>query len=202
MVLTSYFKEYLWLLKLTFIWVQNNEIYEEKKEGKSYMQLAISCSAIIQTGAMYLGEFLQANWTIDLCPHSASFQTAVFTFGSVLKINSEEAVTSHHIMSFIHSLENLHTQPASLSVRVNKYFDCWIPVRFTNSQQRKYSSRKEKMPKLLTANDLKFSLYIYIPTLCKWINSVVRVEQQQKAHLTQPVWCTALMHSMGERLLQ
>lgn len=87
------------------------------------MKVANSCSAIKQTGNLYLGEFLQANWTTDLCPYSASFQAAVFTFSSVLKINNEKAVTSHHITSFTYSLENLHTQPVSLSVQVNKYFD-------------------------------------------------------------------------------
>lgn len=78
------------------------------------MQVANICSAIKQTVNLYLEEFLQANWTIDLCPHSASFLGVVFTFGSGLKINNEEAVTSRHIMSFIHSLENLHTQSVSL----------------------------------------------------------------------------------------
>lgn len=87
------------------------------------MQIANRCSAMKQTGNFYLGEFLQANWTTDLCPYSACFQAAVFTFSSVLKINNEEAVTSHHITSFTHSLENLHTQLVPLSVEVNKYFD-------------------------------------------------------------------------------
>lgn len=87
------------------------------------MQVANSCSTIMQTENLYLGVFLQPHWTIDLCPHSASCQAAVFTFGSVLKIKSEEAVTPHHIMSFIRSPENLHTQPVSLSVQVNKYFN-------------------------------------------------------------------------------
>lgn len=37
------------------------------------MQVANICSAVKQTVNLYLEEFLQANWTIDLCPHSASF---------------------------------------------------------------------------------------------------------------------------------
>ena len=72
------------------------------------MQVANNCSTIIQTGDLYLLALLEHNGTIDLCPHSTSFQAAVCTLGSVLKINNGEAVASRHISSFIHCLENLH----------------------------------------------------------------------------------------------
>lgn len=84
------------------------------------MQVANSCSAIQHTGNLYLGEFLQANWTTDLCPQSASFQAAVFTFGSVLKINNEEAVTTQHITSFTSPLRTcIHSQYLFLFKSIN-----------------------------------------------------------------------------------
>lgn len=73
------------------------------------MQVANNCFAIIHTEDLYLLALLEHNWAIDLCPHSTSFQTAVCTLGSVLTINNREAVTSHHIRSFICCLENLNS---------------------------------------------------------------------------------------------
>lgn len=83
------------------------------------MQVANICSAIKQTVNLYFEEFLQANWTIDLCPHSASFLALLAQDWKSTMKKLSHLTTS--CPSSIPLRTCIHSQ--YLSVQVNKYFD-------------------------------------------------------------------------------